>query len=150
MTPLVAVRIEIERPTPVERLVIRNDRTTTLTLVGLREPSRLARTTFAPSSRYVIDKPLATVRQRSALGFDVAARGAASEAAAQAAIDELAAALLPVRVMVHVFYEGGLERIWQCSGGGVDATDERDYVNLRDHDPVWAATAPCHPIPVNP
>jgi hypothetical protein len=146
----IAIRVEVERPAPADRIVIKNDRTTALTLVSLREPSLQQRVTFAPQSSFVVDKPLATVWQTSVLGFDVAARDAASETAAQAAVLELSAALAPLAVLVHVFYEDGLERVWQCHGGGVAPAVDRDYVNLRDHDPVWSASLPCHPIPVAP
>lgn len=148
MSALIAVRIEIERP-EMARLIIKNDRSTPLTLVGLREPARRARVTYAPTSDWVHgEAPLSTTWQQSLLGFDVAARGAASEAVSQGLIDELATALLPLSVPIHVFYEGGLERVWTCHGGDVSPDVERDYVNLRDHDPVWAASAPCYPIPV--
>jgi hypothetical protein len=145
----IAIRVEVERPAPAERIVIKNDRTTPLTLVSLREPALQQRVTFAPQSSYVSDKPLATVWQTAALEFDLAARDAATEAAAQAAVLELSVALAPLSVLVHVFYEGGHERIWQCHGGGVTPAVDRDYVNLRDRDPVWSASAGCHPIPVN-
>jgi hypothetical protein len=144
----IAVRVEVERA-DATRLVIKNDRTTPLTLVSLREPALQSRTTFAPSSAYVVDVPLATTWQLAALTFDVAARDAASETAAQAAVFDLGVALAPLSVLVHVFYEGGLERIWRCHGGGVAPADERSYADLRDHDPVWTASAGCHPIPVN-
>jgi hypothetical protein len=149
-TGLIAVRIEIERPS-TDRLVIKNDRTTPLTLTSLREPARQSRVGYAPTSDWQDgEAPLSVSWQQSLLGFDVAAREAATEALAQAYIDELAAAVHPLEVVTHVFYEGGLERIWRGHGGSVAPTVDRDYVNLRDHDPVWSASLPCHPIPVAP
>lgn len=145
----IAIRVEIER-SGADRLIIKNDRSTPLTLVGLREPARQARVT-AVSSAYVPGEfPLAVTLQQSMLGFDVAARDAATEAAAQESIDELSNAVLPLEVLIHVIYGDSFERTWLCHGGSVVPAGERDYVDLRDHDPVWATNVPCHPIPVAP
>lgn len=150
MSALIAVRIEIVRPDPAEPLIIKNDRTTPLTLISLQEPARQSRVGYAPSPAWRdSETPLSTTWQQALLGFSAAARDSASETVAQGLFDELADAVHPLVVPVTVFYEGGFSRTWACHGGSV-VPDERDYVNLRDHDPACAVSIPCHPIPVTP
>lgn len=149
MTALVPIRIEIQR-TAGGPLVIRNDRTTALTLVSLREPARQPRVGYAPTSRYQDgEMPLDMSLQQSLLLFDVAARGAASESAAQAAYAELDAAMFSLNVPVHVVWEDHTQ-VWTCHAGSRTPAADRDYVSLRDHDAVWSVSLPCHPIPTAP
>lgn len=149
MTALVPVRVEIYRPAGGP-LVIRNDRTTPLTLVGLREPARQTRIAYAPASAWMPgEMPLAVTWQQSLLGLEVAARGAATESAAQAALAELDNAVLSLGVPVHVVWHDHTQ-VWTCHGGSRTPSTDRDYVNLRDHDPVWSVSLPCYPIPTTP
>lgn len=142
----IPIRIEIVRPS-MTPLVFRNDRSTPLTLVGFREPDRQSRVTYAPSSRWEDGEiPLAVSLNQSLLRFSVAARGAASEAAAKNALIELDNAATGFAVAVHVVWEG-LTEVWTCHAGSRAPADDRTYSDLRDHDPVWDVSLPCHPVP---
>lgn len=149
MTALVPIRVELY-PAGGSTLVVRNDRTTPLTLVGLREPARQTRIRYAPSSDWVDgETPLSISRQQSALQFDVAARDAASESAAQAALAELDAAMFSISVAAHVVWHDHTQ-VWACHAGSRAPSATREYTDLRDHDAVWAVSLPCHPVPTTP
>jgi hypothetical protein len=149
MTALVPIRIEVH-PAVGAPVVIRNDRTTPLTLVSFREPARQPRVEYAPTSHWQDgEMPLSLSLQQSLLGFDVAARGAASESAAQAAYAALDTATYSLAVPVHVVWHDHTQ-IWTCHAGSRTPATDRDYVNLRDHDAVWSVSLPCHPIPTAP
>lgn len=146
MTALIPLRIEIERASGGP-LVIRNDRTTLLTLVSLREPARQSRIAYAPTSNYAHGEiPLAISLQQSILLFEVAARGAESESAARAALIELDNATFSLSVAVTVIWEDFTET-WACHAGSRSPASDRTYADLRDHDAVWAVSLPCHPVP---
>jgi hypothetical protein len=142
----VPVRIEIERP-PLSNYVMRNDRTTPLTLVSYRDPARQTRVEYAPSSAFEDGEiPLAVSLQQSLLVFSVAARVAESEWDAKSALFELDQVVRGLDVRVHVIWESHTE-IWACHAGGRAPAGERTYADLRDHDPVWDVSLPCHPVP---
>jgi hypothetical protein len=142
----IPIRIEVVRPSTTP-LVFRNDRSTPLTLVAFREPARQTRVAYAPSSAYEDGEiPLAVSLQQSLLLFSVAARGAASEGAAKSALVELDNAVTGFAVAVHVVWEG-LTEVWTCHAGSRAPADSRTFSDLRDHDPVWDVSLPCHPVP---
>ncbi len=146
MTALVPISIEIPRSVG-DPLIIRNDRTTPLTLVGFREPARQSRVRYAPTSDWADDEmPLSLSRQQSLLLFEVAARDAASESAAQVAYAELDAATFSLSVPVHVVWHDHTQ-VWTCHAGSRTPIADREYVDLRDHDAVWAVSLPCRSLP---
>jgi hypothetical protein len=147
MRAVVPIRIEIERP-PADPLAISNDRTTPLRLVGLSEPARQPRVWYAPTSRFEDGElPLAVSLQQATLRFEVAARGAASEAAAKAALVDLDNALTGFAVAVHVVWDTSFTEVWTCHAGSRTPVGERTHVDIRDHDPIWDISLPCQPVP---
>lgn len=148
MPNLVPFRITINRADmDLPALVLRNDRTTPLTLTRYREPSMVPRITSAPRSAWIPgDIPLAWTWQESQLLFGVAARDATSEAAARAAIADLTAAVARLSYQVTVTPVDANPETWVCRAGSVEPAADRDYADLAHHDPEWIVSMPCNPI----
>ncbi len=145
----IPIRVEVH-PLTGDPFIIRNDRSTALTLVGIREPARTTRVTYAPTSDFEDgDIPLAVTRGLSALQFAVAARDAESESAAQAALAALDDIVLALSVAVHVVWHDHTQ-VWDCHAGRRTPASDREFADLRDHDPVWSVELPCQPVPTNP
>lgn len=144
-----AFQISIDRAgLELAPLVLKNDRTTSLTLTWYREPAMQARIKYAPSSAHVHgDVALAWAWQQTILPFGVAARGAATEDAARAAVSELVAAITQMQYDVTVTpAAGATPEVWRCDPGSVTPEGDRTYVDLRDHDPGWSIAIPCYPV----
>jgi hypothetical protein len=120
--------------------------TTALKVTTYRAPAMQARVKYAPSSEYVHgDVPLAWSWQQAILTFDVTTRGAATEAAAKAAVAELVEAVARLSYTVTVTEDGVVEA-WACDPGTVAPRDDRNRVDLEYHSTVWTVSIPCHPI----
>jgi hypothetical protein len=119
---------------------------TSLKVTTYRAPAMQARIRYAPSSEYVHgDTALAWSWQQTILAFEVTTRGAATEAAAKAAVAELVAAVARLNYTVTVT-EDGVAETWACDPGTVAPRDDRNRVDLEHHSTVWSVTIPCHPV----
>lgn len=71
---------------------------------------------------------------------------AATETVAQALLVEIRAALGRLRYEITTQVSGAPAETWTSYAGSVVPTG-RTLENLTHHDPIWAITVPCHPIP---
>lgn len=147
----IPVQVSIDRTLlTLSPLVIKSDRTTSLTLVGYREPARQKRMNYSPGSDYLHGETLLSwAYQQALLVMRVAAQGAATEQDARDAVAELETALEQFHFDVAVTVNDASAVTWRCDPGSVVPADDRQYVDLRDHDPVWNVSIPCYPVPVS-
>jgi hypothetical protein len=126
-------------------LVIAGDFSTTLGLVSLKTPGKVARIKYAPDSDYFAgSEALARTYQQGLISCEVQP-DVASEAALRTAVADLEAALGQFRYTVTITINGVAD-VWTCDTASIEPP-ERDYVDLRDFDPVYTVTIPCKPIP---
>lgn len=128
-------------------LFIASDRSTDLVLTSYTEPALVSDITYAPSSLYRHgETPLAWKYAQTGLAFVVGAPDPESEAAARAAVAELAEALTQFAYAITETIDDAI-RTWQCLPGSITPMGPRTYRNLRDHRPQWQITVPAYPIP---
>lgn len=115
------------------------------------EPEFVSEVTYAPESAYIDGSfPLATRRRDSRLTFDVFPYAASTEDIARSWIRELATAIHRLSYPVTVTIGDAEPEVWTCRPGSLSPVGSRNVVNLRNRNPVWSVSLPCHPIPVNP
>lgn len=141
----IPVEISIEN-TPLPYL-IRSDRSTALTLTAFTEPAAKPRIRYAPdaSDRHG-SVALSWAWEQTYLNFSVAARDAASESAARAALGTLTALLGRLRFTATTRVGTAPAETWRCDPGSLSASSGRSYADLRHHDPEWTVQIPCHPL----
>lgn len=120
-----------------------------LGVADYREPERVARVTYAPTSRHEHgDMPLAMSLAQSVLGFDVFPT-AATESAARALHTELSNAITQgLEFPVTVTVGDAPAETWTCNPGFIAYPNGRTFVDLRDHNAIWSVSLPCYPVPV--
>lgn len=146
----IPVQISIEN-TPTA-YVIESDRSTPLTLTAFTEP------VMKPRIRYATDATdrhgavaLGWAWEQTFLTFSVAARDAASETSARAAIATLRALLARLRYTVTTQIDTSPAEAWLCDPGSLTPAGGRSYADLRHHDPEWTVQIPCYPVrTINP
>lgn len=111
------------------------------------EPAMQARIRYAPSSDYVHgDVALAVAYQQSLLRFDVITDQAATETESRALLAVLKTALRQRQFNVTVTVDDADPEVWACVAGSIAPAEGRTFADLRDHDPEWTVTIPCHPF----
>lgn len=119
---------------------------TALGLLDYQEPALQPRIRYAPSSDYVHgDLPLAWSWQQSVMSFAVMPINPANETAAQAALDDLTAAISRLTYAVTVV-KSGVTEVWTCNAGSMSPAGSRTRLNLTRNIPVWSVSLPCYPV----
>lgn len=134
-------------PDPLVLLGHDGSSNTVLSVTNFQEPAKAPRVRYAPPSDFSHgDVPLGWSWQQSLLSFDVAPFDA-DEGAGRAAIEELEGALSRLSFEVTVEVNDAPARTYVCTVGAVMPNGPRTFVDMRDSDPVWTVTIPCHPVP---
>lgn len=123
------------------------DGTSGLAVANYTDPALQARIQYAPSSlEQHGDLALGWTWQQTILGFDVFPDDQASEAAAQALVDELRDAITQALEFDVTVTKGGSVEVWTCNPGSLVPVGGRTVANLEEHDAVWTVTLPCFPV----
>ena len=111
-----------------------------------REPSRDRDNTYASGSTYA---PRALLASQPSPTFHalLLVPQVATQAAEDAALDELAAAIGQFAYQV-VDTRNGVPRTWDCDPGSMSPINDRTRIDLAYLKPLWAVTIPCDPNPV--
>lgn len=118
-----------------------------LGVVDYQEPARQARIAYAPDSPHIHgSQPLSWAWQQTFLQFGVVTDHSATEAESKALVEELITAITQWSYLVTVTV-GGAQQIWTCQPGSLAPTGSRTYADITDHNPTWAVSIPCHPVP---
>lgn len=120
---------------------------TTLGIVGYQPPALQSRITYAPDSMDVHgSEAIAAAWQQAVLGFDWVRDDDATETQVQASYGEVAAAVGQFSYLVTTQVSGAPAQVWRADMGSVSPS-ARTYMDLVNHNPVFAVTIPVYPIP---
>lgn len=147
----IPVEIRVHRdgmPGDLEDFVIKTDRSSALTIVTYREPARVPKVIYSDiaGNQHGDGIPTEWAYQEASHNASLAARDAASETAARAALAELIASLGRLVYPVTVTIGDAAGETWDCRPGSVIPAGDREYADLRYHDPTWNVVIPCFPL----
>lgn len=124
-----------------------NNDATSWGVTDYQEPARQARVLYGPDSAYVHgSQALAWSWQQTLLQFTAVTDRAASEAASRVLFNELLAAVTQFSYTATVTVSGAAQT-WTCQPGSIAPLGGRSYADITDHNPSWAVSIPCHPVP---
>lgn len=124
-----------------------NDDATTWGVADLRLPGRIRRNIYAPSADNINGEELyATSLQQGLISMEAFPSGVSSEAALEALVQELTAAIDRASFVVDVTFGNASPKSFDCHFGSIAlAAGGRTLGDLLHTDPVYVVTIPCYP-----